>query len=232
VPAGTAYLIVKGGGTPSGNAQLINYEQAFALNSSEASFARSKGYLARTCTGGEIHPDNIPDVTLMDASIPAAVDWRSSTIAAQTNGSSYAGTYLDTLRPVFNPSFYDGTPCKYTDQAWRTGSVDEVNQVRAKTGGKMVIANGAGMGSGSAYLKYQSEMDDFLARAKPEGVQIEHFAKSSKNVDKDAAFMKTLASKGASTFAKCQGTTTLCRSTFDKGVTSSAGTGAKAYSTV
>jgi hypothetical protein len=232
VPSGADYLIIKGGDLPSGSAKRINYEQAFALNSNEASVARSKGWLSRTCNGAEIHPGNIAGMTLMNGTIPAAVDWRSSTIATQTNSNSEAGTYLDTLRPIFNPSFYDGAPCSYTDAAWRTGSIDLVNQVRTKTGGMMVIANGAGMGSGSAYLKYQTAMDDFLARAKPEAVQIEHFARSSKNLAKDAAFLKTLAGKGIITFAKCQGTTTNCNSTFDQGVASAGSTGVEAYSTV
>jgi hypothetical protein len=237
VTSGAAYVIAKGGDVPSTTAKVINYEQSFALNSNEAAVARSKGWLAHTCTGAEIHPGSIKSMTLLDGTIPAAVDWRSSGIAAETNSKPVVGTYLDTMRAIFNPSFYDGAPCTYTEAAWRTGSVDLVNQVRSKTGGKMVIANGAGMASGSAYLKSQSAIDDFLARAHPEAVHMEHFAKTSKNADKDAAFMKTLAAKGIIAFAKCDGVTTLCQSTFDKGVTTSttgttSGPGGEAYSSV
>lgn len=198
-----AYIIIKGGDQPSSTqAKRINYEQAFALNDKEAAEARSKGYLAQTCTGQDIHPASIPGVTLLNAEIPGAIEWRSSAIAGATNGNGEVGTYLDTLRPVFNASFYDGAPCKFTDAGWRTGSVDMVNQVRAKTSGHMVIANRVAMGSGRAYNKYQAAMDDFLARANPEGVQIEHFARSSKGIKYDQDFMKVLSGKGMMSFAK------------------------------
>jgi hypothetical protein len=39
----------------SGAQRVINYEQAFVLNSAEASVARAKGWLALTCSGEEIH---------------------------------------------------------------------------------------------------------------------------------------------------------------------------------
>lgn len=229
------FIIIKGEGLPSPtHANLINYEQAFALNSSQASAARSKGYLALTCDGQEIHPGNIPGVTLLNAELPAAVDWRSSAIAEETNAHPEAGTYLDTLRPVFNASFYDGTPCNYTDSGWRSGSVELVDQVRAKTGGKMVLANGVGMGSGRAYFKYQDAVDDFFERAKPEAVQIEHFARSSGGARFDADFIKALAGKGIIPFAKCDGSTSACQTAFMTGVDEAAATGTatKAYATV
>jgi hypothetical protein len=234
VNSNAVYIIIKGNDMPSTHAKLINYEQAFALNSNEASVARSKGWLAHTCTGKEIHPGNIPGVTLLNGELLAAVDWRSSMIAAETNDLPEAGTYLDTLRPYLNPSFYDGAPCDYTDAGWRTGSVELVNQVRSKTGGRMIIANGAGMGTGRSYFKAQFAVDDFLSRAKPEAVQIEHFARSSKGAPDDGNFMKVLEGKGIVPFAKCQGTTSVCQSTFSSAVQDAASTGrpTRAYLTV
>jgi hypothetical protein len=43
----------------SGAQKVINYEQAFVLNSAEASVARANGWLALTCSGEEIHEHDL-----------------------------------------------------------------------------------------------------------------------------------------------------------------------------
>jgi hypothetical protein len=189
---------------------IVNYEQAFALNSTEASYARDHGYLAETCSGAEIHPANIQQMTLLDATNRAAVAWRAQTISSETEERGMDGTYLDTLRSIFPTSFYDGTPCGLRDEEWLAGSISLLDEVKAQTG-KFVIANGSGLQSGRNYFKYQAAADQLIAHA--DAVQIEHFARSS-DVARDVAFFESLRSKGKTVFAKCDGSTETCTSAF------------------
>ncbi len=192
--------------------KTINYEQAFALNDSEASYARSRGWLAKTCSGQEISPANIPGVTLLDARIPPALEWRAGMIAAETLQKNRHGTYLDTLRAFWPDSFYDGIPCNNSDEAWNTASVEMVKFVRTKTGGRFVIANGAGLGSGKAYFGNQVAADKIINAA--QGIQIEQWMRNTKNADLDKRFMQTMIGKGKMVLAKCKNTLQVCRSKF------------------
>jgi hypothetical protein len=142
----------------------------------------------------------------LDAANPAAVAWRSSAIAAETTGTGMDGTYLDTLRSFFNPGFYDGTPCGVSNEAWLKGSIAMVDQVKAKTGGKFVIANGNGMQSGRNYFKYRAAADQLIARA--DAVQIEHFG--SRDLTQDLEFVRALGAGGKSVFAKCDVSAATC----------------------
>lgn len=192
--------------------KTINYEQAFALNDSEASYARSRGWLAKTCSGQEISPANIPSVTLLDARIPAALEWRAGMIAAETLQKNRHGTYLDTLRSYWPDSFYDGTPCNNSHEAWNRASVNLVQAVKAKTGGRFVIANGAGLGSGKAYFGNQVAADKIINAA--QGIQIEQWMRNTKNADLDKRFMQTMIGKGKMVFAKCKSAMATCQRHF------------------
>jgi hypothetical protein len=192
--------------------RTINYEQAFALNDKEASYARSRGWLAKTCSGQEISPGNIPGVKLLDARIPAALDWRAGMIAAETLQKKRDGSYLDTLRSYWPDSFYNGTPCNNSDEAWNKASVNLVQAVRAKTGGRFVIANGAGLGSGKAYFGNQAAADKIINVA--QGIQIEQWMRNTKNADLDKRLMQAMISKGKMVFAKCKSAMTTCQSHF------------------
>ena len=191
--------------------KTINYEQAFALNDKEASYARSRGWLAKTCDGREISPANIPSVTLLDGRIPAARDWRAQTIANETLAKKRHGTYLDTLRSYWPDSFYNGTPCNNSDAGWNTASVELVSLVKQKTG-RFVIANGAGLGSGKAYWGNQAAADKIINVA--DGVQIEQWMRNTKNADLDRRFMQHMISKGKMVFAKCKSSMTTCQTHF------------------
>ena len=211
--AGSDAFISKGGAVPGSGytGKIINYEQAFALNSNQASYARSRGWLARTCGGQEISPLNIPGVKLLDARIAAARDWRAGEIAAETTSKRAHGTYLDTLRTFWPDDFYDGTPCNNSDAAWNSASVELVKAVKAKTGG-FVIANGAGLGSGNKYFQTQAESDKIINVA--DGVQIEQWMGNTKNTDEDRRFMQQMIGKGKMVFAKCKSAMTTCQSNF------------------
>ncbi len=212
--AGSDAFLSKGGAVPGSgySGKVINYEQAFALNSTEASYARSRGWLARTCGGQEISPQNIPGVKLLDARIVAARDWRAGMIAAETTSKRSNGTYLDTLRAFWPDSFYNGTPCNNSDAAWNTASVEMVKAVKAKTGGRFVIANGAGLGSGNKYFQTQAVTDKIINVS--EGVQIEQWMRSAKSADADRRFMQQMIGKGKMVLAKCKSTMTTCRKYF------------------
>jgi hypothetical protein len=214
-PAGIpnlAYVVQKGANLVPSGPQAINYEQAFALNDAEASYARARGWLARTCGGAEIHPANIPSVTLLDPTNASARAWRAGEIARLTNERGYRGTYLDTLRSYHPEGFYDGVPCNITDAQWLAASVDMVTTVKAKTG-KLVIANGAGMGSGRKYFTSNRAADPIIAAA--DAVQIEHFARG-RYLEDDVRFVDELTSRGKLAFAKCDSTATTCTSAFTK----------------
>jgi hypothetical protein len=192
---------------------IVNYEQAAALNSSEASLANSKGYLARTCSGALIHPRSIPSVTLMDLTNPEAVAWRAAMVSSET-AVGYDQTYLDTLGSFYPDKFYTGRPCRngvaITNAQWRDGSISLLTSVRNLTA-KPVIANGFGLGSGGGYLRHQADSDLLIAAA--DGVQIEQFTRSG-NLDRDAAYLRILAAKGKTAYAKCKSTLAICEATF------------------
>ncbi len=211
--AGSDAFISKGGAVPGSGytGKVINYEQAFALNSNQASYASSRGWLATTCDGQEISPQNIPDVKLLDARIAAARDWRAGEIAAETTSKRAQGTYLDTLRAFWPDGFYDGTPCNNSDAAWNTASVELVKAVKAKTGG-FVIANGAGLGSGNKYIQNQAESDKIINVS--DGVQIEQWMSNPENADADKRFMQMMIGRGKMVFAKCKSALTTCQNNF------------------
>lgn len=216
VPAGIpnlAFVLQKGANLVPSGPQAVNYEQSFALNEVEASFARNQRWLALTCDGKEIHPTNIPSVTLLDPTNPAARAWRASEIASQTNDRGYDGTYLDTLRSYHPEGFYTGIPCGITDAQWLAASVDMVTLVKAQTDGKLVIANGAGLGSGRKYFSTNRAADPIIAAA--DAVQIEHFARGRYS-DDDYRFIDLLTGQGKLAFAKCDSTPTTCTSVFSK----------------
>lgn len=197
----------------SKGAKPINYEEAFALNSAEADHARARGWLALTCDGDEIHPADIPNKTLLDVTEPAAIDWRTSAIADETNSEGYAGTYLDTLRAYTPAGFYDGDPCGWSDADWLSGSIATVQQVKTKTQGKLVIENGRGLGSGKDYFERPEESDRLIAVG--DGVQIEFWARA-KFDDLDVRYMDRLTAEGKLAFAKCWSTPQECEDLFDR----------------
>lgn len=191
----------------NGVQRVINYEQTFALNSAEASFARSNGWLAQTCTGAEIHPRTIPQVALLDARNPAAREWRATAIAAETNGRAADGTYLDTLRAHFPEDYYDGIPCDglaeaERDEAWRAASVEMILLVKAKTVERSyVVANGAGLASGANYEAYEAAAQTLVLAA--DAVQMEHYLRSLKRKAQDNGVIAKWNALGAEAWAKC-----------------------------
>jgi hypothetical protein len=205
-----SYVIEKGAYVaPPAGVGAINYEQSFALNDKEAAVARQNGWLAHTCSGEEIRPKRISSMTLMDPTNPDARAWRADTIAAETMSHPYVGTFMDTLR-AYNPSgFYTGDPCDITDQLWLDASVDMVNRVKAATG-RLVIANGACMGTGAKYYASNQAADPIIAAA--DAVQIEHFARGKP--DQDVRFANDLASRAKLTFAHCDASASTCTNWF------------------
>lgn len=195
-------------------ARAINHEPGFALNSEEAAYARSRGWLALTCDGNEIHPDNISKVVLMDATIPAAVQWRTDIFAKQTVSGGFDASLIDTLRAVFPQDHYDGVPCNLNESAWVDASVATVDQLQAKTG-LPVFANGRGLGNAKWYFSAKSNADRIINAA--DGIQIEQFARNDPTAD--AAYLKLLGSRGKYAFAKCHGTVTDCQTAFAAGAT-------------
>jgi hypothetical protein len=191
----------------NGVQKVINYEQTFALNSAEASFARSNGWLALTCTGAEIHPKTIPKVVLLDARNPAAREWRAAAIAAETNATAADGTYLDTLRAHFPENYYDGIPCDglteaERDEAWRAASVEMILLVKVKTVERSyVVANGAGLATGANYETYEAAAQTLVLAA--DAVQMEHYLRSLKRKAQDNGVIAKWNALGADAWAKC-----------------------------
>jgi len=191
----------------NGVQKVINYEQTFALNSAEASFARSNGWLALTCTGAEIHPRSIPKVVLMDGRNPAAREWRAAAIAAETNGKTADGTFLDTLRAHFPENYYDGVPCDglssaERDEAWRAASVEMILLVKANTPGRSyVVANGAGLGTGTSYVTWEAAAQTLVLAA--DAAQMEHYLRSLKRKAQDNGVIAKWNALGADGWAKC-----------------------------
>jgi hypothetical protein len=210
-------VIVKGDATASQveearrldpHIKLVNYEQAFALNKDEAEVARAKGWLAETCDGREISPRNVPRATLMDATIPAAREWRTGLMAKETRKLGYDSNYLDTLRSYFPPEFYDGIPCKVSDEAWLKASIDMVRRIRQKTG-KEVIANGRGMQNGLQYVHNREAVDQLVATA--DAVQVEHFGRFHSEIGRDVKLVKAILEAGKEPYVKCRRHGEACR---------------------
>jgi len=195
-------------------ARAVNHEPGFALNSDEAVYARSRGWLAKTCSGAEIHPVNISQVVLMDASIPAAVAWRTDIFAKQTNEGKFDASLIDTLRAAFPADHYDGVPCNLNTLAWVDASVATVDQLQAKTN-KPVFANGRGLGNAKWYNSVKANADRIINAA--DGIQIEQFARNDPVAD--TKYLKMLGDLGKYAFAKCHSTASVCQQAFDAGKT-------------
>jgi hypothetical protein len=203
------WIIVKGAATPSqlegardahSRLRLINYEQAAALNASEAAFARERGWLALTCEGEEIRPTRIPEVTLMDLTNPAALAWRARGVAEETIALGYDATYLDTLRAFYPVDYYDGIHCiGDLHRQWLRGSTRLVRLVERRTG-KLVVANGA---SGNNYFAHKKVTDRLLAAT--EAVQIEHFFRSPRGHELDMRLVRRLVDENKLVFVKSDG---------------------------
>jgi hypothetical protein len=208
------YVVQKGPYVrPPSGVRSINYEQAFGLNDAQARYARKHRWLALTCRGKEIHPLRVRSTTLMDPTRDAAIRWRTSEIAKETNRSPYSGTLLDTLRSYSRDEFYDGDACGVSDGEWLRASVDLVKQVASKTNHKLVVANGAGMGSGQKYYASHRAADPIIRAAS--AVQIEHFARA-RDTSLDVRFINELASRGKLAFADCDASATHCQATIKK----------------
>jgi hypothetical protein len=188
--------------------KLVNYEQAFALNNDEAEHARARGWLATTCSGQEISPQNFPRATLLDATIVAAREWRTDLVARETLTLDYDSSYLDTLRSYFPADFYDGLPCKVSDEAWLKASIDTIDLVQEKTG-RAVIANGRGMQNGLQYFGNRDEVDRLMATA--DAVQVEHFGRFRNELDRDVAFVEAIRTAGKDPYVKCRRPGAACR---------------------
>lgn len=192
--------------------RIVNYEQAFALNAAEARYARDRGWLATTCDGREIHPEDIPNVTLLDATIRPSLVWRTHLIVAET-GKGFDLTYLDTLRSFFPADFYDGLPCGVKDSEWLDASMKLVDLVQSEST-KPVIVNGSGLQSGRNYMDHKDEADRLIATA--DAVQIEHFLRRPKNEPEDLALVEVINAADKDAYAKCERSGGACRSAFAK----------------
>jgi hypothetical protein len=190
---------------------VVNYEEAFALNDREAAYARSRGWLARTCSGAEIHPANIASKTLLDVTKPEAIKWRAERISSETNALGYQASFIDTLRAYTPNGFYDGSPCNWTDGDWLSASVRLVDTVQALTG-KPVIENGAGLGSGSKFFANRPATETLLKAG--DGAQIEHFCRKADKCSVDQKFLSYIVSLGKYALAKCQGDPSLCQQSY------------------
>ena len=187
---------------------LFTYEKAAGLSNADvkAVSAQHPEWIAKDATGAVIHPRGIADTTLGDLTNPAFRAWSAQRMAAEV-GLGADGAFIDTLGAYFPASFYtarpsiDGAPV--TDAAWRAGSVDLIQRVKAASG-KVVVANGFGLGSGAAYYAAQAAADQLIAAA--DGVQIEGFTRwgdagagqvrKAPQWNQDLAFLASLGARG------------------------------------
>ena len=192
---------------------LLAYDKAAGLSDAEvqAVSANHPEWIARTAKGAVIHPRNIKDTTLADLTNADFRAWQASQIADEVR-SGTDGAFIDTLGAYFPPDFYTGRPAAngnaVTDAAWRDGSVDLINRVKALTG-KQVIANGFGLGSGQAYYAAPADADKLIAAA--DGVQIEGFtrwggapvaqARKAPAWNEDLAFLELLGARNKTALA-------------------------------
>jgi hypothetical protein len=160
---------------------LFNYEQGAALNREERKLALA--WMARDDKGNFVRPKSIKGVWLMDLTIAAAREWRAARVGAETLAGGYDGSFLDTLGAYFPATFYTsptvfGRRGEISDRQWRDGSVELTKAVRRASRGKPVIVNGFGLGSGRDFFKHKQDASMLVAAA--DGVQIEHFTRTSK----------------------------------------------------
>lgn len=192
---------------------LLAYDKAAGLSASDvqALSATHPEWIAHTAKGELIHPRNIADTTLADLTNPDFRAWQAAQFAAEVRAGA-DGAFIDTLGAYFPPDFYTGRPvvngAPVTDAAWRDGSVDLINRVKALTA-KQVIANGFGLGSGQAYYAAAADADKLIAAA--DGVQIEGFTRwggapvaQARKVpawNQDLAFLELLGARGKTALA-------------------------------
>ena len=187
---------------------LLAYEKAAGLSDADVKTltATHPEWIAKDRQGKAIHPGNIPDTTLADLTNPAFRAWQAQQMADEV-AMGADGAFIDTLGAYFPSEFYTAKPfingVAVTDAAWRDGSVDLIRRVKTTTG-KLVIANGFGLGSGAAYNRAPADSDALIAAA--DGVQIEAFTRTGdapaaqfrKPIpwEQDLAFLQLLGSRG------------------------------------
>jgi hypothetical protein len=158
---------------------LLAYEKAAGLSAADvkAVSASHPEWIAKDRQGNVIHPDSIPDTTLADLTNAGFRAWQAQQMAGEV-AMGADGAFIDTLGAYFPTEFYTSKPwingAVVTDEAWRDGSADLIRRVKAATG-KLVIANGFGLGSGNAYAKSPADSDVLIDAA--DGVQIEQFTR-------------------------------------------------------
>ena len=187
---------------------LLAYEKAAGLNNSEA--AAHPDWVAHASNGSVIHPKSDNSTTLADLTNPEFRAWDAKKFADEA-ATGTDGVFIDTLGAFFPDEFYTGRPVvngtAVTDAAWRDGSVDLINQIKSLTG-RMVVANGFGLGTGNAYYASQANADMLIAAA--DAVQIENFTRSADAApttyraadkwDQDIAFLDSLMARGKTAF--------------------------------
>ncbi|MBA3655048.1 MAG: hypothetical protein H0W70_12750, partial [Actinobacteria bacterium] len=192
---------------------LLAYEKAAGLSNAEANTLASThpDWIARDSSGQAIHPQNIPDTTLADLTNADFRAWQSDKMAAEV-ALGADGAFIDTLGAYFPSDFYTARPVvngtAVTDAAWRDGSADLIRRVKAASG-RMVVANGFGLGSGAAYYAAAADADVLIDAA--DGVQVENFTRpanapagayrTADQWDKDLAFVELLGARAKTTLA-------------------------------
>jgi hypothetical protein len=192
---------------------LLTYEKAAGLNGAEANDFRTTHptWLARDASGNVIHPRSDVSTTLGDLTNADFRAWSAQKFAAEV-GLGADGAFIDTLGAFFPSDFYTARPYvagqAVTDAAWRDGSVDLIRRIKAATG-RLVIANGFGLGSGATYFPAAADADQLIAAA--DGVQIENFTRAADAApttyraadkwDQDLAFLESLGTRGKIAFA-------------------------------
>ncbi|MGH8884943.1 MAG: putative glycoside hydrolase [Egibacteraceae bacterium] len=176
------------GGTPAlrklmgdrGALRVFLYRMGTAVSDETASSFEQQqhpDWLARDKSGQLVRSK--PGNSVIDITNPEVRRWLVSSIVSDVEDLGYDGVYLDVLGSFFHPGFYSGRPVirgtELEDAAWRDASVALIREVKAATG-KPVIANGFGLGSGSAYLEHQADTDELIAAA--DGIQMEQFVRT------------------------------------------------------
>jgi hypothetical protein len=187
---------------------LLAYEKAAGLNNAEvdALTRDHPDWIAHDRNGDVIHPQSVADTTLGDLTNADFRVWQASKMADEVRLGA-DGAFIDTLGAYFPDNFYSNRPyvggVAITDAAWRDGSVDLITKVKLATG-RMVIANGFGLGTGAAYASAAADADRLIGAA--DGVQIESFTRSGNAAadqyitadkwDQDLAFLELLGARG------------------------------------
>jgi len=192
---------------------LLAYEKAAGLSAADVRAVEQSNpsWIARDSGGNAIHPRNIPDTTLGDLTNADFRAWQARKMADEVSLGA-DGAFVDTLGAYFPVEFYTARPvvngAPVGDRAWRDASADLLRRVKKATG-KMVIANGFGLGTGAAYYKAPGDADVLIAQA--DGVQIEGFtrwgdagvsqARKPAQWNQDLAFLESLGARGKVAFA-------------------------------